>query len=104
MNQVVTAVQHVEHGIVAFVYGDGSIHIHDVVSMNNLHNQQELGKATTLAQAGFSFQGLQPENGGLHVALSPNACLAAFLDDTGKVQCQEMRLWQTSQSEEDHNR
>lgn len=103
LNQVVTAVQQVDQGMIAFVFGDGAIHLHDAMSMSNLHNEQELGKATTLSRAGFAFQSLQPEAGGLHFALSPNACLATVIDVNGKVQCRDMRLWQTSQNDEDQD-
>ena len=103
LNQVVTAVQQVDQGTIAFVFGDGAIHLHDAMTMSNLHNEQELGKATTLSKAGFAFQSLQPEAGGLHLSLSPNACLATVLDVNGKVQCRDMRLWQTSQNDEDQD-
>lgn len=99
MDQIVASVQLIDAGSIAFVLGDGSIQIYDPNTMINLHQQQELGKASTLSRAGFAFQGLGQDPAGLHVALSPNNCVAAVLDNDGKIHCRDMRLWQTSQNE-----
>ncbi|KAF1817517.1 hypothetical protein P152DRAFT_21888 [Eremomyces bilateralis CBS 781.70] len=64
--------------VLAVAYADGSIEFRDRSTMSTIVTEQDPAEIYTLMQGGFAFLNAPPS---LHIAFSPNYCIAAVLHD-----------------------
>ncbi|KGO75909.1 Mediator complex, subunit Med16 [Penicillium italicum] len=87
-DKYIVSVDLVEHGtVLAVCHDDSSITCYDTRTMTVLNGLDDSSTVTCLAQAGFHYP---LETSGLHIAFSPNACVAATLDIDGHMQLRVM--------------
>ncbi|KAH0544055.1 hypothetical protein FGG08_001673 [Glutinoglossum americanum] len=72
---------------IAIAYGDGSIEFRDRTSMTPIIPNGEINRVSSMPQAGFAFPVDDPC---LHMALSPNHCLAIGVDADGDARLKAM--------------
>jgi mediator of RNA polymerase II transcription subunit 16 len=86
--------------LLAFCYSDGSIEFRKRSTMEIIMPDGNTDNVTSLLQAGFVFQHAEPS---LHVAFSPNHCIAVGmqLDGTTKLRCMEYTHGTASLSSDD---
>ncbi|KAK8250509.1 mediator complex, subunit Med16 [Phyllosticta capitalensis] len=82
----------------AFCQSDGTVEFRDRYSMEVLSADMNSNTVTSLVQAGFSFTAPEP---GLHMALSPSACILATVQPDGQITSKNMEF--TSGSLNDGN-
>ncbi|KAF2108513.1 mediator complex, subunit Med16 [Lophiotrema nucula] len=75
------------HMILAFCYSDGSIEFRKRVTMDVMGPDYNTQTVSSLPQAGFHFSALEPA---LHIALSPNHCIAACMQQDGSIKLKPM--------------
>lgn len=68
--------------ILAFCYSDGTIEFRKRSTMDIMGPDYNTETVTSLPQAGFAFSTFEPS---LHVALSPNHCMAATMQQDGSI-------------------
>lgn len=89
MNQVITSFVPLWYNmIVAFCYSDGTIEFKKRKSLENITPNFNTETVTSMPQAGFTFPTLESS---LHVALSPNHCIAATMQKDGEIKLQSMQ-------------
>ncbi|KAK4862286.1 hypothetical protein LT330_003424 [Penicillium expansum] len=87
-DKYIVSVDLVEHGtVLAVSHEDSSITCYDTRTMTVLNGLDDSTTVTCLAQAGFHYP---LETSGLHIAFSPNACVAVTLDIDGHMQLRVM--------------
>ncbi|KAI2769069.1 hypothetical protein DTO012A8_5909 [Penicillium roqueforti] len=87
-DKYIVSVDLVEHGtVLAVSHDDSSITCYDTRTMAVLNGLDDSSAVTCLAQAGFQYP---LETSGLHIAFSPNACVAVTLDSDGHMQLRAM--------------
>ncbi|KAJ5135801.1 Mediator complex subunit Med16 [Penicillium bovifimosum] len=87
-DKFIVSVDVVEHGaVLALTHDDSSITCYDTRTMSILPGVDDSSTVTSLAQVGFQYP---PEPSGLHIAFSPNSCIAAVLDSDGQMQLRAM--------------
>ncbi|QQK46771.1 Mediator complex, subunit Med16 [Penicillium digitatum] len=87
-HKYIVSVDLVEHGtVLAVSHDDSSITYYDTRTMSVLDGLDNSTTVTCLAQAGFHYP---LETSGLHIAFSPNACVAVTLDIDGNMQLRVM--------------
>jgi mediator of RNA polymerase II transcription subunit 16, fungi type len=84
INQIITTVQKIDSGeLLALGSADGSLAMYDPTSLTQSYMAQGSNEVTSIAQAGFTFPSFAR---GLHLSVSPNACVAASITNDGKMQ------------------
>ncbi|KAF2735226.1 hypothetical protein EJ04DRAFT_576318 [Polyplosphaeria fusca] len=73
--------------ILTFCYSDGTIEFRKRSTMDVISPDYNTDTVTSLSQAGFTFPTLDPT---LHVALSPNHCIAACMQQDGSIKLRQM--------------
>ncbi|KAJ5275220.1 Mediator complex subunit Med16 [Penicillium chrysogenum] len=87
-DKYIVSVDLIEHGaVLAVSHDDSSITCYETRTMTVLNGLGDSSTVTCLAQAGFHYP---LETSGLHIAFSPNACVAVTLDVDGHVQLRVM--------------
>ncbi|OQE94703.1 hypothetical protein PENNAL_c0003G03368 [Penicillium nalgiovense] len=87
-DKYIVSVDLIEHGaVLAVSHDDSSITCYETRTMTVLNGLGDSNTVTCLAQAGFHYP---LETSGLHIAFSPNACVAVTLDADGHVQLRVM--------------
>jgi mediator of RNA polymerase II transcription subunit 16 len=86
--------------LLAFCYSDGAIEFRKRSTIETIMPDGNTETVTSLLQAGYSFQHTEPS---LHVAFSPNHCMAVCmqLDGTCKLRSMEYRHGTLSTDDED---
>jgi mediator of RNA polymerase II transcription subunit 16 len=84
--------------LLAYCYSDGTIEFRKRSTMEILGPDENNETLTSIFQAGFSFPQLEPS---LHVALSPNYCLAACMQQDGTIKLRSMEYTYGSLSADD---
>lgn len=75
------------HMLLAYCYSDGTIEFRKRSTMAVIAPDYNTDTVSSLPQAGFSFTTLEPS---LHVALSPNYCVAACMQQEGSIKVRSM--------------
>ncbi|OQD89518.1 hypothetical protein PENANT_c002G09063 [Penicillium antarcticum] len=87
-DKYVVSVDLIEHGtVLAVTHDDSSITCYDTRTMTIFSGMDDSNTVTCLAQAGFQYP---VEPSGLHLAFSPNSCVAVTLDSDGNMQLRVM--------------
>lgn len=86
------------HMILAFCYGDGSIEFRKRSTMEAIVPDGNTDTVTSLLQAGFVFPHAEPS---LHMAFSPNHCMAVCMSQEGTVKLRSMEYQHGSLSTDD---
>ncbi|KAF2002790.1 hypothetical protein P154DRAFT_520560 [Amniculicola lignicola CBS 123094] len=73
--------------VLGFCYSDGTIEFRKRTTMDAITPDFNTETVTSLPQAGFSFSSLDPS---VHVALSPNYCMAACMQQDGVIKLRSM--------------
>ena len=73
--------------LLAFCYSDGTIDFRRRATMDQIMADFNTETVTSLVQAGFAFPPLDPS---LHVAFSPNHCMAACMQPDGTIKLRSM--------------
>ncbi|KAK8156331.1 mediator complex, subunit Med16 [Phyllosticta citrichinensis] len=73
----------------AFCQSNGFVEFRDRYSMEVMSADLNQNRVTSLIQSGFSFTTI---DSGLHVALSPNACILATIQPDGQITCKNMEF------------
>ncbi|KAK7511563.1 mediator complex, subunit Med16 [Phyllosticta citriasiana] len=73
----------------AFCQSNGFVEFRDRYSMEVISADMNQNRVTSLIQSGFSFTTNEP---GLHVALSPSACILATIQPDGQITCKNMEF------------
>jgi mediator of RNA polymerase II transcription subunit 16 len=73
--------------ILAFCHSDGTIEFRKRATMDSIVPDFNTETVTSLPQAGFGFPSTDPS---LHIALSPNYCLAACMHQDGTIKLRSM--------------
>ncbi|KAF2833269.1 hypothetical protein CC86DRAFT_365215, partial [Ophiobolus disseminans] len=84
--------------LLAFAYSDGTIEFRKRSSMEVIMPDSSTDTITSLLQAGFAFPQTEPS---LHVAFSPNHCIAVCMQHDGNVKLRSMEYQHGSLSAED---
>lgn len=84
----------------AFIYSDGTIEFRKRRSMEVISPNFSDDNVSSLTQAGFTFAIHEPS---VHVALSPNHCIAACMQPDGELKLQYMEYTYGSLASEDDN-
>ena len=89
MNQVVTSFIPLWYNMMlAFCYSDGSVEFKKRKTLENIIPDFNTEVVTSMPQAGFTFP---PIDSPIHVALSPNHCIAASMHQDGKIKLHPMQ-------------
>ncbi|KAI9840028.1 MAG: hypothetical protein M1819_000220 [Sarea resinae] len=72
---------------IALAHSDGSIDFYDRESMNLITANEDWDTISSMSQAGFAFP---VDDSCLHIALSPNTCLAVTRDADGDLRLKQM--------------
>jgi mediator of RNA polymerase II transcription subunit 16 len=75
------------HMILGFCYSDGTIEFRKRSTMARIEPDYNSETVTSMAQAGFAFTNVEPS---LHIALSPNYCMAACMPQGGTIKLRSM--------------
>jgi len=75
------------HMVLGFCYSDGTIEFRKRSSMARIEPDYNSETVTSMAQAGFAFTNVEPS---LHIALSPNHCMAACMQQEGAIKLRSM--------------
>jgi mediator of RNA polymerase II transcription subunit 16 len=84
--------------ILAYCYSDGTIEFRKRATMDVLGPDYSTDTLTSIFQTGFAFPQLEPS---LHVALSPNYCLAACMQQDGTIKLRPIEYTYGSLSTDD---
>lgn len=88
------------HMLLAFCYSDGTIEFRKRSTMEILVNDGNTDTVTSLFQAGFAFPHGEPS---LHVALSPNYCMAVCMQQDGSIKTRSLEYQRGSLSIDDED-
>jgi mediator of RNA polymerase II transcription subunit 16 len=75
------------HMTLAFCYSDGTIEFRKRSTMARIEPDYNSETVTSMAQAGFAFTNVEPS---LHIALSPNYCMAVCMQHEGGIKLRSM--------------
>jgi mediator of RNA polymerase II transcription subunit 16 len=75
------------HMILAFCYSDGTIEFRKRSTMARIDPDYSSEMVTSMTQAGFAFTNVETS---LHIALSPNHCMAACMQQDGTIKTRSM--------------
>jgi len=75
------------HITLAFSYSDGTVEFRKRTTMDSITPDFKTDIVSSMSQAGFSFPNLETP---LHIALSPNFCIAACMQQDGKIKLRPM--------------
>jgi mediator of RNA polymerase II transcription subunit 16 len=84
--------------ILAYCYSDGTIELRNRATMEIIAPDYNTETVTSLSQAGFAFPTLEPS---LNIALSPNHCIAACMQDDGTIKVHSMEYTHGSLATDD---
>ena len=73
--------------VLAYCYSDGTIEFRSRASMDVITPDYNTETVTSLPQAGFAFPAVDPA---LHIALSPNYCMAVAMQHDGTIKLKSM--------------
>ncbi|KAF2686468.1 hypothetical protein K458DRAFT_198476 [Lentithecium fluviatile CBS 122367] len=75
------------HMTLGFCYSDGTIEFRKRTTMARIEPDYNSETVVSMAQAGFAFTNVEPS---LHIALSPNYCMAASMQQEGNIKLRSM--------------
>jgi mediator of RNA polymerase II transcription subunit 16 len=73
--------------VLGFIYSDGTIDFRKRETLSIIAPEYATEVATSMAQSGFSFSAYEPS---IYTALSPNRCIAACMQEDGKIKLRSM--------------
>ncbi|KAK2777293.1 mediator complex subunit [Emmonsiellopsis sp. PD_33] len=87
-DRFVVSIDYAEAGrVLAITYDDSSISFFDSRSMRPFSENEDVNVVTSMPDAGFSFP---IDTSGLHIAFSPNGCLAVVIDGDWQLHLRHM--------------